>query len=172
MKYLLDALLPRILPEDVGFQTIAHSGKKDLEKSIPRKLRGWGNGDDFRFVIVHDQDNKDCKALKKELVDLCSTSGRPFLVRIACQEMEAWYFGDVPALAAAYGNPKLLDIAKKKKYRIPDKIPTPKEELYRLIPEHQPILGARRVAPYMSISDNKSVSFNYFVSGIRRLIEE
>lgn len=40
LKYLLDELLPRILPEGVDFQTIAHQGKRDLEKSIPRKFRG------------------------------------------------------------------------------------------------------------------------------------
>ena len=41
MKYLLLELLPRILPENVEFQIIPHNGKRDLEKSIPRKLRGW-----------------------------------------------------------------------------------------------------------------------------------
>lgn len=39
MKYLLDSLLPRILPSDVDFQTIPHSGKRALERSIPIKLR-------------------------------------------------------------------------------------------------------------------------------------
>ncbi len=40
MKTLLDELLPRLFPE-LMFQCVAHDGKGDLEKSVPRKLRGW-----------------------------------------------------------------------------------------------------------------------------------
>ncbi len=172
MKYLLDELLPQILPDNVEFQTIAHSGKRDLEKSIPRKLRGWNEPGDIRFVILHDQDTKDCIELKKHLFDLSRETNRPILIRIACQEMESWYFGDVNALSIAYNRPKLRDIAKQRKYRIPDDIPTPKEALYKLIPEHQQIEGAKRVAPHMDIDNNTSISFNYFVSGVRRLIAQ
>ena len=167
-KYLLDELLPRILPPDVLFQTIPHNGKRALERSIPRKLRGWNEPGDVRFVIVHDQDTKDCRELKQALLALCQDTGRQVLVRIACQEMEAWYFGDVQALAKAYGEPKLGKIAAQKKYRVPDEIPSPKEELYRLLPEHQQIAGAKRVAPCMDIEHNTSESFRQFVTGVRR----
>jgi hypothetical protein len=170
-KHLLDVLLPKILPEDVDFQTIPHNGKRDLQKSIPRKLRGWNEPGDVRFVIVHDQDDHDCIKLKQDLVALCEDTGKKFLVRIACQEMESWYFGDVSALAAAYDKPKLSKITAQKKYRIPDDITSPKEELRKLLPEHQQIEGAKRVAPYMDIENNTSVSFNQFVSGIRRFIQ-
>lgn len=169
MKYLLDELLPRILPPDVTFQTIPHHGKRDLERSIPRKLRGWKEPGDIRFVILHDQDTKDCVSLKQELLQLCSVTDRPCLVRIACQEMEAWYFGGIDALCAAYDRPKLREVIGKKKFRVPDAIPDPKEELYRLIPEHQQISGAKRVAPHMDIERNTSASFQQFVRGVRRL---
>ena len=59
-----------------------------------------------------------------------------------------------------------------KKYRIPDNIPSPKEELYKLIPDHQQIEGAKRIAPHMDIKNNTSVSFQVFVTGIQRLIEK
>lgn len=169
MKYLLDELLPRILPPDVTFQTIPHHGKRDLERSIPRKLRGWKEPGDIRFVILHDQDTKDCVSLKQELLQLCAVTDRPCLVRIACQEMEAWYFGDIDALCAAYDRPKLREVIGKKKFRVPDAIPDPKEELYRLIPEHQQISGAKRVAPHMDIERNTLASFQQFVRGVRRL---
>lgn len=169
VKYLLDELLPRILPPDVTFQTIPHRGKRDLEKSIPRKLRGWNEPGDIRFVILHDQDMQDCIELKQEILRLCEATDRPCLVRIACQEMEAWYFGDIEALCSAYDRPKLKCLIGKKKYRVPDAIPDPKEELYKLIPEHQQITGAKRVAPYMDIERNTSESFQQFVSGVRRL---
>lgn len=120
-------------------------------------------------MILHDQDTKDCVSLKQELLQLCAVTDRPCLVRIACQEMEAWYFGDIDALCAAYDRPKLREVIGKKKFRVPDAIPDPKEELYRLIPEHQQISGAKRVAPHMDIERNTSASFQQFVRGVRRL---
>ena len=168
MKYLLDELLPRILPEHVEFQTIKHNGKSDLRRSLPKKLRGW-NDSDIRFVVVHDQDNKaDCTVLKKELVDLCSASNRHVLVRIACQELEAWYFGDIPALSKAYGKGRVLAFANKRKLRIADKIVNPKKTLCNFIPEHQQIDGAKRIGRLMDIDNNTSTSFNAFVRGVRR----
>lgn len=171
MKYLLDELLPRILPEGVSFLTIPHNGKRALEKSIPKKLRGWNEPGDVRFIILHDQDTKDCRELKQSLLSLCEGTGKPVLIRIACQEMESWYFGDMQALAAAYNNPKLCKISAQKRYRIPDLISSPKEELYRIIPEHQQIAGAKRVAPHMDIERNTSESFRQFISGVRRFVE-
>ncbi len=170
MKYLLDEILPRILPEEVSFQTISHKGKRDLELSIPRKLRGWNEPGDIRFVILHDQDNKDCIALKNHLLHICNeNTNRPTLVRIVCQELESWYFGDLNALAKAYEKPKLLYLANRKKYRIPDAIPMPKEDLRKLLPEHQQISGAKKVAPLMDIEQNLSTSFQQFVKGVKRI---
>lgn len=45
MKDLLEGLLPRVFP-NLDFLCIPHRGKTDLERSIPRKLRGWGNPSD------------------------------------------------------------------------------------------------------------------------------
>lgn len=171
-KHLLDILLPKILPEDVEFQTIPHNGKRDLERSIPRKLRGWNEPGDIRFVILHDQDTQNCVQLKQSLLKLCEGSQRPVLVRIACQEMEAWYFGDMNAVALAYDKPRLRQISGQRRYRVPDQIPSPKEDLRKLVPEHQQIAGAKRVAPHMNIENNTSESFRQFVSGVRRLVAE
>lgn len=169
MKHLLDTILPRILPDGVDFQTIPHNGKSDLRASIPRKIRGWNEPEDVRFVIVHDQDGKDCIKLKQSLLSLCRDTTRPVLIRIACQELEAWYFGDTNALAVTYNRPELRSLSGKSKYRIPDNIPSPKENLRRIIPEHQQILGAKRIGANMDVAHNTSVSFNAFVSGVRRM---
>lgn len=172
MKYLLDNLLPRILPSNVEFQTIPHSGKRALERSIPIKLRAWNEPGEIKFVIIHDQDNKDCIMLKKHLIQLCKNTRRQVLIRIACQEMEAWYLGDFKALSKAYDKPKLLNLANKKKYRFPDDISMPKEELRKIIPEYQQILGAKTVGPFMDVENNTSVSFQQFVAGIRRIVND
>lgn len=83
--------------------------------------------------------------------------------------MEAWYFGDIDSLCSAYDRPKLKDVIRKKRFRIPYTIPDPKGELYKLIPEHQQIAGARLVAPHMNIELNTSISFQQFVRGVRRI---
>lgn len=170
MKYFLDGLLPRILPENIQFLTIPHEGKSDLKKSLAAKLRGW-NEPNVKFVIVQDQDSNDCKKLKEELFELCKNSGKEALIRIACHELEAWYFGDMNALSKAYGED--LSVAKRKsKYRVPDAIVNPKAELRRLLPEHQQIAGARRIAPIIDIDNNSSVSFQVFVKGVRKFTAE
>lgn len=170
MKELLDILLPKILPASVEFRTIPHSGKSDLQYSIPRKLRAW-NEPDVKFIIIQDQDSADCKKLKASLINICVPTGKEFLIRIACRELESWYFGDLEAVSAAYKK-DLKKYIVKSKYRNPDDIVNPKEELRKLLPEHQQIVGARKIGPFMDIERNTSVSFQFFVSGVRKLCEK
>lgn len=167
MKYFLDGILPRILPEGVAFQTIPHEGKSDLQKSIRIKLLAW-NEPDVKFVIVQDQDNNDCRELKKKLLQLCEGIGKSVLVRIACHELEAWYFGDLEAVSKAYGR-NLGKAVQRKKYCVPDDIISPKRELRIIVPEHQQIDGAKRIAKYVDVERNTSVSFRMFVDGVRRI---
>ena len=168
MKMLLEGLLPRLMPE-MPFICISHEGKKDLEKSIPRKLRAW-NEPGAQFVVVRDNDGGDCHALKEKLVTLCNNSKRPdVLVRIACQELEAWYFGEPAALAEAFGNNHLIEIGNKASYRDPDTIQQPSKEIVKLVPEFQKISGARRMASHLSRNGNRSRSFLAMMDGIEAL---
>lgn len=169
MKIFLDTLLPNVLPADVDFFTIAHEGKSDLKKSIPIKLKAW-NIPNSKFIIVQDQDSNDCKKLKQELVDLCNESDREVLVRIACHELEAWYWGDLTALEQAY-HKNLSKVGRKKAYRIPDDIVSPKRELQKLLPEHQQMEGAKKVAQYIDIDRNLSTSFHVFIEGVKRMCQ-
>lgn len=167
MKEVLDVLLPQILPENVSFKTIPHSGKSDLQQSIPRKLKVW-NTPDTKFVIVQDQDSADCIRLKNQLMELAKPMGREVLIRIACRELESWYFGDLNAVSQAYGK-DVRYLAAKKKYRVPDQIGNPKKELQQIFPKHQQIEGARKISRYMSIEGNTSHSFRCFVDGVKRI---
>ncbi len=171
MKTFLDGLLPRLMPE-MPFICIPHEGKQDLEKSIPRKLRAWREPG-VRFVVVRDNDGGDCYALKEKLVALCKDAGRAdALVRIACQELEAWYFGQPAAMAEAFGNDQLVDIGNRSRYRDPDAIHQPSKEIVKLIPEFQKISGARRMAAHLSRDGNHSRSFQIMMDGIERLLKE
>ncbi len=169
MKYFLDGILPRILPEGVAYRTIPHEGKSDLQKSIPIKLRGWTQPD-TKFVVVQDQDTNDCYDLKQKLQNICAPYQKEVLIRIACHELESWYFGDLDAVSEAYGK-DLRNLKNKRAYRVPDAIVYPKEELRRILPVHQQISGAKKIAPYIDIDGNRSVSFQMFVKGVRRLCE-
>ena len=169
MKTLLDGLLPRLVPA-LSFFCVPHEGKQDLEKSIPRKLRAWREPG-VRFVIVRDNDGADCIDLKKKLLTLCTGAGRPnSLVRIACQELEAWYFGEPEAMAKAFENSNLLQIRNKSKYRDPDRIFKPSKEIIKLVPEFQKISGARKMASCLSRDGNRSRSFQVTIKGIEQVL--
>ncbi|WP_419026295.1 DUF4276 family protein [Emergencia sp.] len=167
MKEVLDIILPKILPGEVTFITIPHNGKSDLEASIPKKLKSW-NQPNTKFVIIRDQDSGDCVDVKQKLKELSSPYNRDVLIRIACRELESWYFGDLEAVSAAYGK-DVAKLSQKSKYRVPDRIGNPKDELKKLIPKHQQIDGARKIAVHMDIARNTSESFKCFVSGVKRL---
>ncbi|TGY72419.1 DUF4276 family protein [Enterorhabdus sp. NM05_H27] len=170
MKMVLDALLPAALPPLVSYQVVPFNGRGDLESNVERMLRGW-NEPDVKFVIVEDQDNDDCRKRKAHLANLAERAGKEALVRIACRELESWYFGDLEAVAAAYGKPNIVSkYGSKAKYRNPDAIIDVKEELLRIVPEHQQIEGARKISANMDIGRNRSRSFQVFFSGVKRLV--
>lgn len=168
MKILLEGLLPRLVP-DLPFLCVTHEGKQDLEKSIPRKLRAWGVPGD-RFVIVRDNDAGDCHVLKDRLVTMSRDAGRAdTMVRIPCQELEAWYLGEPDALARAYENPKLAQKAASIAGTNADMLQRPASRLAEILPEFQKIGGARRIAPHLSVEGNRSRSFQVFIDGIRTI---
>ena len=168
MKEFLDLFLPRLTP-GLDFLCIKHEGKKDLETSIPRKLRAF---QDASFVVMRDNDEADCRVIKTRLQRLCGGAGRPdALIRIPCQELESWYLRAPETLAAVYTRPKLAKLGRKAKYRDPDHLGTPSAELARLVPEFRKKDGARRMGAAMPLteSENSSRSFRVFVQGIRQL---
>lgn len=169
MEETLKALLPRILPEGLAFRVIPHSGKSDLEASVPRKLRAWANPN-ARFVVVRDNDGGDCRRLKARLLEMCAATGRvDTLVRIVCQELEAWFLGDLQAVDASGLGRKLSKLQGKGLFKDPDHVEDAKGKLKELAPSYQPRSGARAIGPWMSVDKNTSPSFQAFVSGVRRI---
>ena len=168
MQILLEGLLPRLFPE-LPFLCVPHNGKTDLDRSITATLRNW-RVPGARFVIVRDNDGSDCKALKERLVGLCRAGYRDdTLVRIVCQELEAWYLGEPAALAVAYGDESLVRIQNRARYRNPDAIPQPSREIKKLIPGFQKNDGARRIAQHLTREGNRSHSFAVFLDGVANL---
>lgn len=168
MKLFLEGLMPRVFPM-VSFLCIPHQGKQDLEKSIPRKLRAWTDKNDA-FIILRDNDGGDCSSIKAHLLSLCQgIANRIFLVRLACQELEAWYLGDSKGLAEGFADPGLRTIHNKPHLRDPDLVSQPSRVIKALVPSFQKLSGARRMAETILPSRNRSRSFAILIEGIERL---
>jgi len=120
---------------------------------------------------LRDKDSADCVEVKQRLTQICESAGRSdTLVRIACHELESWYLGDLAAVATAIGPDSIVRQQMGCRFRDPDRLANPFQELKRLAPEYQKVSGSRAIAPCLSIENNRSTSFNVFVSGIQRLI--
>lgn len=175
MAALLEGLLPRLYPgllKNQHFLCVPHEGKTDLEKSLRIKLRAWREPG-VRFVVLRDNDGGDCQNLKARLSKLCADSGRDeTLVRIVCQELEAWYIGDLEALASVFGHPEIKSSTHAKKFANPDAIPKPSGEIKRLIPKFQKVSGARTMSQILDVERNRSASFKIFISGLSPVIKQ
>lgn len=168
MQAFLESFLPRLEP-NLDFLCIKHEGKQDLEKSIPRKLKAFRN---VNFVVLRDNDGAQCKRLKARLRRLCERGGRPdTLVRLACQELEAWYLGALSVVAREYARDDLAGLDNKSKYQDPDRLGSPSHLLADLVPEFRKIDGARRMGKALPASrqGSRSKSFQVFVEGVKRL---
>ena len=101
--------------------------------------------------------------------------------RIAIEELEAWFFGDVEALHMAY--PKISrNLHTKAKYRNPDAITGgTSEALEYLLRQkkyynreervHKPEV-AQNIAQHMEPSRNRSKSFQVFIEGLKACVGE
>ncbi len=185
----LTNLLPRIMPADWTAAPYVFHGRNDLLRRLRphlRKYLHWPEGD-WRVVVLVDRDSDDCLELKVRLDDIAEAAGlvpksraegRCFHVlnRIAIEELEAWFFGDVEALRAAYpAVPETL--AERAFYRDPDAIEGgTAEALARVLGfplDRLPkIAVARAVSKHMDPERNRSCSFQVFRSGIADLVAE
>jgi hypothetical protein len=169
MAEVLKRVIPQLLPGHIIPRFVPHEGKKDLERSIPRKLRAWRTPG-VQFVVVRDKNSGDCKKVKKRLFALCKQGNRTdTLIRIVCHHLESWFLGDLAAVEKAYGLRGLARRQTERKYDRPDRLANAEQELRRLAPRYQKIGGSRLIAPHMDMDSNKSHSFQVFVNGIRRL---
>ena len=168
MKAFLEGLLPRLVP-GLPYVLVAHEGKSDLERSLPRKLKAWRTPG-ARFVVVRDQDSGHCETVKRRLVAIATDAGRPdTVVRIACRELEAWLLGDPEGLAIALGRKELAQVSLKQIVRDPDRIGSPSNELRRLLGTYSKTAGARAAGAQLGWTANRSTSFGHFVSAVQRL---
>ena len=115
MEAFLAACLPGILSADCTFGIYPYPGKDALLRKIGDRLKGYATWmpAEYRIVVVVDRDGDECEELKSRLEQICESAGLrsrraaggpdwQVVTRIAIEELEAWYFGDWPAVCAAY----------------------------------------------------------------------
>jgi hypothetical protein len=168
---MLNGLLPRLLPAGWLVRYVVFEGKQDLEKQLPRKLQAW-RLPGCKFVILRDKDSGDCVVIRQGLVEKCRAANKPnALVRIAIHELESWYLGDLAAVEAGLGVRNLARKQGSRKFREPDTLGNPTQELRRLTTDrYQKVSGSRAIGIHLSIKNNRSQSFRKFISGVKNIV--
>ena len=170
-KEMISGLLPR-LQDNLDYRCIVFEGKQDLERNLVKKMRVY-NVPDSKFIILRDQDAGDCKKIKANLEELCNKAKKKnFFVRIACRELESWYLADLKAVEEGLQLTGIGKSQNKKKYRKPDLLHSPSNELERLTKgQYQKVSGSRAIGPFLDCNNNRSNSFRVFVDGIKKLLK-
>lgn len=156
--------------------------KDRLLKKLPERMQAYAKfvPDDWRIVILVDQDKNDCQALKKQLCDasIVVTAQKKNIVlhRIAIEELESWFLGDIPAIRAEYEKIP-ASLSQKAQFRNPDAIKGGTwEQLDRTLKKYGYETGlqksefAMKVAPHMDVENNQSRSFQVFRDRLRAII--
>ena len=172
MRECLEVLIPRLWPDSIlgkDWIVLSFQGKNDLEKSIPRKMRSWNYGNPH-FIILRDNDGGDCLAMKRRLRDIAQRGNRPFHVRIVCQALESWLLGDFDAIKRAY--PRIAAVSNRARFRNPDALTNPSQQLDSLVNERAKTSRARNISQHFDLTANRSKSFNVFVATLRAEIRK
>ena len=186
MEAFLERLLPRLLPKDCSHSIHPFRGKADLKRNLERRLRGYARWlpEGYRIVVLVDRDDEDCRELKDHLDRAAVAAGlrtpsqtgkAPWQLvnRIVIEELEAWYFGDWPAVCAAY--PRVSpNIPRNARYRDPDGIHQTWEAFERILRRGgyfssglRKIDAAREIGRHVCPDRNRSRSFGAFRDAIR-----
>ena len=187
----LKIILPKILSDDVDCIFHVSQGKPDLLKNLPTLLKGFNPpiADNRRIMVLIDEDREDCFQLKAQLEAIARAAGfvtkssasqeGDFQVvnQLAIEELEAWFFGDVEALQAAYPNVS-RNLQCQDRYQDPDAITGGTHEaLWCVLKGYHPkrfpkTKVARKIAKHMDPCRNRSRSFQVFIEGLKACVGE
>lgn len=190
MEAFLVELLPRVLEEGVTFSIFTYNGKSDLLKKLPNRLQGYSSWlpNNYGIVVLVDKDDDDCHKLKATLEGCFAHADIPTkncpkgasfsgLTRIAIEELEAWYFGNWPAVTRSYS--KLpSNTAARASFRRSDEIQGGTWEAFERICKRNGLFlsglrkveTAREIGGQIDIAENTSPSFQAFVDGLSELV--
>lgn len=193
MEAFLEDFLPRYLDPQLSWKIIDHNSKWQLLQKLPHRLAGYARIPiEYRpkTLVLVDRDDDDCLILKARLESFAANAnlvsktagdGVKFEVvnRIVVEELEAWFFGDVQALAASWpGVP--LNLGARAGFRDPDAIVGGTHEVLlrvlqraghlRSVDRLPKIDTARRMAGRLESDRCTSRSFQQFLTGLDALV--
>lgn len=182
-------LLPKMIPAEISFQFIVFQGKTDLRQNLASRLKAYASWlpGDYRIIVLIDEDRQNCHQLKNWLDEAAQSAGLltksqagaqnfQVLNRIAVEELEAWFFGDIQAVRKVY--PKLsVNLGKRKRFLDPDAITGGTWEALESVlktsgyhPAGYPkIQAAKEISAWMEPTRNRSHSFQVFYTGLLAL---
>lgn len=186
MEAALREIMPRILRDRAPWKPINMGSKDKLLKALPARLRAYrkriDNGENIKIIVLVDRDSDNCEALKHKLETIAHEAGLTtktavngkgdfqVVTRIAIEELEAWFMGDVDALKAAFTSLKSANFPRT--FNNPDNGGT-WERLHRFLKRHgiyrnsyPKIQAARTIAKHMEPGRNRSRSFQAFLQGV------
>jgi hypothetical protein len=176
MKSFLEALLPRLgLPDSVKCLVLSSAGKTDLKTGLEKRLKAWSEPVEHFFVLMDNDSKPSCKDTKQELQTSCQDSGKSNVtVIIVCQELEAWYFGDVAALKE-----KCRKKHHGKRFALPqrhtvyDKLTKPYDNhIKHYIDNISKTQLAAEMGRCIRLTDNTSGSFNHLLKKVQEKISK
>ena len=190
MEAFLKAWLLRILPEECSFSTHPFRGKSDLLRKLDDRLKAYSQWlpPEHRIVVVVDRDNEDCIELKERLKAACMASGLRMknnnptdfwqvTIRIAIEELEAWYFGDWEAVRIAY--PRVpVNVPQRAGYRNPDAIKGGTWERFEKLLQKsgyhigglQKLEAAQRIGENIDAARSTSASFRCLAAALNEVV--
>lgn len=134
MEKCLRELLPKLLGDAATFGIYPSQCKEEFLDQLPKRLKGYKSWipDKWKVVVIVDCDDDACRQLKEKLENISAEAGLrsrtkvgagkwQIVNRIAIEELEAWFFGDMNAVRKAYSRVS-KNIEKKAAYRNPDAI--------------------------------------------------
>ncbi|MBL8149226.1 MAG: DUF4276 family protein [Blastocatellia bacterium] len=195
MEEVLNNIVPKIIGDKIEFKIRCFSGKGNLLKKLPDRFKGYKNqfdnnvlSPDTRIIVVIDRDRDNCEELKEQLEKIAEnaalttktkskeSSDYQIVNRIVVEELEAWFFGDIEAVATAY--PKIpTTTAQKKRYRNPDNIKGAWQALEKVLQEKDypdsksKLKVAKNISQHMDPERNTSKSFQVFKQALQELLK-
>lgn len=177
MRKFLEGILPRLGFEKHKFEIKHHRGKEDLISHLDKIIPSLSKRAQQIIVIV-DQDKQDCVTLKNKIKKKMARCSCEYKIRIACYELEAWFLGDMKAIAKCSTRFKASAFQAKKKYRDVDNIEKPSSVIERIVPDWKDKYGskpkfAEEIASFISLEtqnleqSNRSHSFHVLLKTLQ-----
>jgi len=164
MKKFFEGILPRLGFKEDSFEIKHHRGKDDLICNLNKVVPSLSKRAQ-QIIVIIDQDRQDCIALKNKIKTKMAWCVCDYKIRIACYELEAWFLGDMQAIAQCSAKFKATFFQNKEKYRNVDNIPKPSRVIEEIIPDYKKQYSskdkfAESMSKFISLAEQNLVQAN------------